>query len=313
MKKVLSSLLVASAALLLVGCGSSSNKTESSTSTSKTTASSSEVASGASQKQEFTAPKELKDSYDVIIVGAGGAGMSAAIQAKEAGANPVIFEKMPVVGGNTTKSSGGMNASETKFQKEQGIQDSNDTFFNDTLKGGGGTNDKELLRYFVDHSADAIDWLDSMGITLNNISYSGGASVKRIHRPADGSAVGGYLVKGLTKNVLDRKIPVFLNADVTKINEKDGKVSGVTVQIQGEKKKNISSKAVVVTTGGFGGNEKMIAKYRPDLKGYVSTNAKGSTGDGIKMIEKLGGQLLTLLTESNTLLDPIYEWLGELA
>lgn len=90
MKKVLSSLLVASAALLLVGCGSSSNKTESSTSTSKTTASSSEVASGASQKQEFTAPKELKDSYDVIIVGAG---MSAAIQAKEAGANPVIFEK----------------------------------------------------------------------------------------------------------------------------------------------------------------------------------------------------------------------------
>lgn len=96
MKKVLSSLLVASAALLLVGCGSSSNKTESSTSTSKTTASSSEIASGASQKQEFTAPKELKDSYDVIIVGAGGAGMSAAIQAKEAGANPVIFEKMPV-------------------------------------------------------------------------------------------------------------------------------------------------------------------------------------------------------------------------
>ena len=201
---------------------------------------------------------------------------------------------MPVVGGNTTKSSGGMNASETKFQKEQGIQDSNDTFFNDTLKGGGGTNDKELLRYFVDHSADAIDWLDSMGITLNNISYSGGASVKRIHRPADGSAVGGYLVKGLTKNVLDRKIPVFLNADVTKINEKDGKVSGVTVQIQGEKKKNISSKAVVVTTGGFGGNEKMIVKYRPDLKGYVSTNAKGSTGDGIKMIEKLGGQLVAM-------------------
>ena len=291
MKKVLSSLLVASAALLLVGCGSSSNKTESSTSTSKTTASSSEVASGASQKQEFTDPKELKDSYDVIIVGAGGAGMSAVIQAKEAGANPVIFEKMPVVGGNTTKSSGGMNASETKFQKEQGIQDSNDTFFNDTLKGGGGTNDKELLRYFVDHSADAIDWLDSMGITLNNISYSG---VKRIHRPADGSAVGGYLVKGLTKNVLDRKIPVFLNADVTKINEKDGKVSGVTVQIQGEKKKNISSKAVVVTTGGFGGNEKMIVKYRPDLKGYVSTNAKGSTGDGIKMIEKLGGQLVAM-------------------
>ncbi|HIY58015.1 MAG TPA: flavocytochrome c, partial [Candidatus Tetragenococcus pullicola] len=231
--------------------------------------------------------------YDIIIVGAGGAGMSAALQAKEAGANPVILEKMPIAGGNTLKSSGGMNASETKFQKEQDIEDSNDTFFEDTLKGGGGTNDQELLRYLVDHSAEAIDWLDGMGITLDNISFSGGASVKRIHRPSDGSAVGGYLVDGLTQNVFEQNIPLFVNANVNSIVQKDDEIKGVTVEIGG-KEKQISSEAVIVTTGGFGGNEEMIVKYRPDLEGYVSTNSEGSTGDGITMIEALGGQVVDM-------------------
>lgn len=295
MKKIVSSLLIVSA-FLLTACGSgntnSSSASSATNSSTEKTSASSDANSGASE-QEYTDPSQLKDSYDVIIVGAGGAGMAAAIQAKEAGANPVIFEKMPIAGGNTLKSSGGMNASETKFQKEQGIEDSNDTFFEDTLKGGQETNDRDLLRYFVDHSADAIDWLDNMGITLNNISYSGGASVKRIHRPADGSAVGGYLVDGLIRNVHEREIPLFVNADVTKINETDDKISGVTVSINGEEKE-INAKAVVVTTGGFGSNEEMITKYRPDLKGYVSTTSEGSTGDGIKMIEALGGQTVAM-------------------
>lgn len=106
-------------------------------------------------------------------------------------------------------------------------------------------------------------------------------SVSRTHRPHDGSAVGGYLVKGLEENITKRNIPLFVNSDVTKITEKDGKVSGVKVKIEGETK-DISSKAVVVTTGGFELRNKMIyRKYRPDLKDYVTTNAAGSTGDGI--------------------------------
>ena len=75
-----------------------------------------------------------------------------------------------------------MNASQTKFQ-EKGIKDSNDKFFEETLKGGKGTNDQELLRYFVDHSAEAIDWLDTKGITLSNLTITGGMSEKRTHRP----------------------------------------------------------------------------------------------------------------------------------
>ena len=275
----------AASLLLLSACGADGGTKASSSAASSS--SESEVTSGASQ-QDYTDPAELKDQYDIVIVGAGGAGMAAALSAKDAGMNPVILEKMPIAGGNTLKSSGGMNASETKFQEAQGIEDSNERFFEDTLKGGKGTNDQELLHYLVDNSASAIDWLDSMGITLDNISYSGGASVKRIHRPHDGSAVGTYLVDGLLRNIHEQEIPLFVNADATKINETDGKVTGVNVKINGEEKE-IAGDAVVVTTGGFGSNKELIEKYRPDLKGYVSTTSEGSTGDGIKMIEELGG------------------------
>ena len=182
-----------------------------------------------------------------------------------------------------------MNASETKFQKEQGIEDSNDLFYEETLKGGHGTNDKELLRFFVDNSASAIDWLDSIGIRLNNITITGGMGEKRTHRPEDGSAVGQYVANGLLKNVQEQEIPLFVNANVKEITEKDGKVNGVKVLFDEKDEKTITADAVVVTTGGYGSNMDMISKVRPDLEGLVTTNQEGSTGDGIQMIEKLGG------------------------
>lgn len=281
--------LLAIVGLSLTACGGNAqNKSTSSSSSEKT-----DAKTGASKTMTYVEPSSLKKSYDVIIVGSGGAGMTAAIEAKDAGMNPVILEKMPMAGGNTSKASAGLNASETSVEKAQGVTDSNDKFYEETLKGGGGTNDKELLRYFVDHSAAAVDWLAQNDIVLDNLTTTGGMSVSRTHRPHDGSAVGAYLVKGLEENISKRDIPVFVNSDVTKINEKDGKVSGVEVKIEGETKQ-VDSKAVVVTTGGFGANQKMIAKYRPDLKDYVTTNAAGSTGDGIEMISALGGALVDM-------------------
>ena len=282
MKKGLLASLAISSVLLLAACGNNSSKTST---TAQETTTAEAVASASAQK--YADPSTLKDSYDVIIVGSGGAGLSAAIQAKEAGLNPVILEKMPTAGGNTTKSSAGMNASQTKFQEKEGIKDSNDKFYEESLKGGKGTNNPELLRYLVDNSASAIDWLDSMGITLSNLTTTGGMSEKRTHRPADGSAVGEYLVNGLLRNVSEREIPLFVNADVTKVNEKDGKVTGVNVTIDG-KEKTISAKAVVLTTGGFGANMQMVTEYNPALNGFVTTNQKGSTGDGVQLAKELG-------------------------
>ncbi|MFF2909112.1 flavocytochrome c [Paenibacillus sp. NPDC057934] len=287
-KSVTALILILSVMLVIAGCGSNGNNNSSENKSKDNREAKTEAVSGASEAS-YTPLDQLKDTYDIIIVGAGGAGMSAALEAKTKGMNPVIFEKMPVAGGNTTKSSSGMNASETKFQKEQGITDSNDLFYEESLKGGHDTNDKEMLRFFVDHSASAIDWLDSIGIKLNNITITGGMNEKRTHRPEDGSAVGQYLVKGLVNNVQEQGIPLFVNADVKEITEQDGKVNGVKVIFNQADEKTITATAVVVTTGGFGSNKEMISEVRPDLDGYVTTNQIGSTGDGIKMIEKLGG------------------------
>ena len=227
-------------------------------------------------------------AYDVVVVGSGGAGLAAAIQAHDLGASVVVVEKMSVIGGNTNKASAGMNAAETKFQKLKGIVDSKDLFYNETMTGGKNKNNPELLRYFVENAPDAIDWLDNNGIELSGITTTGGMSVDRTHRPASGTAVGGYLISGLVKNINRRGIEVMLDSNVTEIITENHKVVGVKVTEEDGSIQTIKAKAVIIATGGFSANREMVEKYRPDLKGFVTTNHKGATGSGIMILEKLG-------------------------
>lgn len=106
---------------------------------------------------------------------------------------------MPVIGGNTIKASAGMNAAGTVFQKIKGIEDSQTLFYNETLKSGKHKNNPDLVKYFVEHAPRAVDWLAEHDIELSDITTTGGMSVDRTHRPANGAAVGGYLISGLIK------------------------------------------------------------------------------------------------------------------
>ena len=103
---------------------------------SKAMLKSSKALAGGRGRQRCAAPK----SYDVVVVGSGGAGLAAAIQAHDEGASVLIVEKMPTIGGNTIKASAGMNAAETRFQRVKGIQDSKELFYQETLKGGHNKN-----------------------------------------------------------------------------------------------------------------------------------------------------------------------------
>ncbi|MDK6688758.1 flavocytochrome c [Aerococcus urinae] len=230
---------------------------------------------------------KIKDAYDVIIIGSGGAGMTAAITAHDLGLEIIIFEKTEKIGGNTNKASSGMNASETSYQKAAGVDDKKEDFFEETLKGGHGANHQDLLHYFVDHSAQAIDWLADLGIVLDNLTITGGMSKARTHRPHDGSAVGGYLVKGLKANLEKRQIPVVPQADVQEILVDQGQVKGVKVTVDGENYQ-VQGQAVIIAAGGFGANAKLVEAARPELAGYVTTSGPGITGDGILMAQELG-------------------------
>ncbi|OCG08084.1 flavocytochrome c [Gilliamella sp. wkB178] len=227
-------------------------------------------------------------SYDIVVVGSGGAGLSAAIRSHDSGANVVVVEKMSIIGGNTNKASAGMNAAETKFQKQQGIKDSKELFYKETLIGGKSKNNPELLRYFVEHAPEAIDWLDDNGIALSDLTTTGGMSVDRTHRPTSRAAVGGFLISGLVKNINKRGIEVMLDTNVIEIVTENHEVVGVKVSQEDGSSTIIKAKAVIIATGGFSANKVMVEKYRPDLKGFVTTNHKGATGSGIMLLEKLG-------------------------
>ncbi|MFK3660222.1 flavocytochrome c [Scandinavium sp. NPDC088450] len=232
--------------------------------------------------------EQAPKNYDVVVVGSGGAGLAAAIQAHDEGASVLIVEKMPTIGGNTIKASAGMNAAETRFQRVKGIQDSKELFYAETLKGGGNKNNPELLRRFVENAPEAIEWLARRGIMLNDITTTGGMSIDRTHRPRDGSAVGGYLISGLVRNITKRGIDVMLDTSVDDILFVGGEVSGVRLINDENETFTVQAKSVVVATGGFSANSAMVVKYRPDLEGFVTTNHKGATGGGIALLERIG-------------------------
>ena len=230
---------------------------------------------------------------DIVIIGAGGAGMTAAIDATQAGKSVILLEKMPYPGGNTTKATGGMNAAETHYQAEQGIEDSVEQFVEDTMKGGHDLNNRDLVTVMAQNSAAAIDWLDSIGAPLPKVSFSGGATNKRIHAPEDGSGVGAYLVTAFRRNLDELGVTVLYDTCATDILTENGAVSGVKAQSKTQDV-TITTKAVILATGGFGNNEDMIVQYRPDLKGTVTTSAPGITGDGIVMAQAVGADLVDI-------------------
>lgn len=224
---------------------------------------------------------------DVVVVGAGGAGMSAAITAHQEGKKVLVLEKMPYVGGNTTKATGGMNGAETKYQAAAGISDTVEQFVIDTMKGGKEINNKALVELMAKSSAGALEWLETIGAPLPKVSFSGGATNARIHSPEDGSGVGGYLVNAFEAKLKELGVEILLETEATELIVDGDVVVGVKAE-SATANYTINAKAVILATGGFGANEEMYCEYRPDLKGTVTTNAPGATGDGIKMAEKIG-------------------------
>ena len=274
---------------------------------------------------------------DVVVVGAGGAGMTAAITAAAEGKTVVILESQSMVGGNSVRATGGMNAGKTVYQDENefgesagvektlktaaekyadnktitalaktvseqwaayqanptGYFDSVELMELDTMIGGKGINDPALVETLCANSADAIDWLDEHGITLHNVSSFGGASVKRIHRPvnAEGKtvSVGSYMIPLLQENCEKAGVKMMLDTTATEIlTDANGAAVGVKATGASGETVTVNAKAVVLATGGFGANLDMVVKYKPELKGFMTTNAPGIQGQGIEMAEAIG-------------------------
>lgn len=242
--------------------------------------------------------RDAEITTDTVVVGAGGAGLSAAIQMAEDGKNVTIIEKAGITGGNSSYASAGMNAAETKLQKEEGIDDTVATFIEDTMKGGHEKNKKELVEKLAGESAAAVDWLEEQGAPLKQLKLAGGQSKMRTHAPINDEGksipVGSYLVSKLTAKAKELGIDIVYDAKVDKIIMEDGKAAGVEASYPDGEKLKVNAKAVIVATGGFGANKELVEKYNPDLKGYVSTNAKSIQGDAIGFLEEVGANFIDM-------------------
>ena len=248
----------------------------------------------------FTGAQAAEDiSVDVAVIGAGGAGLAAAVQATDLGAKVVVIEKIPMVGGNTIRAAGGLNAVGTALQQAKGTKDSVEVMYFDTMKGGHWKNDPALVRVLAEKSASSVEWLLALGGDLRDVGLMAGASQARTHRPTGGALVGPEVIRTLYTAAKARNIDLRTNTQATEIlKDKSGKVIGLKVKGK-DGTYTIKSKAVVNAAGGFGANNDVVAKYVPRLKGFATTNHPGATGDGIIMAEKAGAQLIDM-TEIQT-------------
>ncbi|MBS5883290.1 flavocytochrome c [Clostridium sp.] len=237
-----------------------------------------------------------KETADIVVIGAGGAGLSAAVQAKQDGVqNVVVLEKMPMVGGNTNRATGGLNAAETEQQKAKGIEDSIQTMYDDTMKGGYEKNNPELVEKLSNEAKESVAWLTDLGADLSDVGRMAGATNYRTHRPTGGAAVGAHLVDTLKTSAEKEKVDLRLWNEAKEIVlDKDGNVSGVKVTDKEGKEYTINTKAVVIAAGGFSANQEMVVSYKEDLKGFATTNHNGATGDGIVLGENAGADLVDM-------------------
>ena len=287
--------------------------------------------------EDASAAEDRVIDTDIVIVGAGGAGMTAAIAAANEGRDVVIVESQAMVGGNSVRATGGMNAAKTPAQDEnefneaagvektletaasewadneaitalantvaeqwaayqanpEGYFDSVELMELDTLIGGHGINDPALVEALCSNSADAIDWLAEQGIELTSVSSFGGASVKRIHRPVDSEgktiSVGSYMIPLLQSKCEELGVEILLNTTANKIlTDADGAAVGIEATDKNGAAVTVNAKAVILATGGFGANLDMVVEYKPDLAGFMTTNAPGAQGQGIDMAVAIG-------------------------
>ena len=232
------------------------------------------------------------DTCDIVIIGAGGAGLSAAVAAAETDGNLkiVVLEKQGIIGGNTNNSTGGVNAAETDIQKGLGIEDSKKLFYDDTMRGGKYENIPALVENFIEHAPVTISWLTGLGADLSDVGLMGGSSVKRTHRPKGGTAIGPHLMKILKDATSNKNIEIRTSNKVTDLlSAVDGSVKGVKVQNANGSSYKLTSKAVIIATGGFGANLDMVTSLQPSLRGFATLNHPGATGDAFDWMKAIGG------------------------
>ena len=257
---------------------------------------------GSAEAMSRIIPNKWDEKIDVVIVGSGFAGLSAAAEAGAQGSKVIILEKRPTYGGNSIINGGEYNSWDDKFHLRQKLnlgEDSTDLHKTDTLKGGDFYGSPELVDVLVKGATASLDWMiDNGGLKLRDVlNRTGGHTAYRTHTCDEG--VGRGYTEALKKIAEGRGLEIRLNAEVTWIWRKDSDplnpIEGVEVKI-GKKIKNIQiSKALILASGGFSRDIKMRQAFNPSIvPEFNCTNQPGATGEMIRYAQAVGADALQL-------------------
>lgn len=233
---------------------------------------------------------------DVLIVGSGGAGAAAAIEARRAGADVDVIEQESTLGGAAAISGGGCFVVDTPLQRAQGHVDSPDLAFRDWLTWGQGTADEEWARYYIEHSLnDLYRWAEELGARWTRVSLQEGNSVPRFHQPENDGL-------GLWTTLHDAACSLgvsqwLTSSPATEIICRDGRAVGVRVQHSETKEtSDIYATVVVMATGGFCSNLDMLLEHNPGLSRFrlMEGSGRGSLGTGHRVMARTGAYLTHL-------------------
>ena len=255
------------------------------------------------EKKEVVVEKAADETLecDVVVIGAGGAGLAAAISAEQNGANVIVVEKMPKVGGNTILAGGAVNAVEDRSEFAIKQNDSVYWHYTQTLSGGDYQGDPELVMTLVSNAYDAIQWTKELGMEWLGeeavFTVSGGLW-PRAWKPAMVAGTGFFdtYTKYIDKT---DKINLMLNTKAEEILvDETGAACGIIATGETGNTITINANSVVVATGGFSKNVELRMAYDSiwgmlDEK-VLSTNHEGATGDGVKMLQKLQADFIQM-------------------
>ncbi|MDO5376809.1 MAG: FAD-dependent oxidoreductase [Clostridia bacterium] len=235
---------------------------------------------------------------DVVVVGAGAAGLSAAQTALEAGANVLLVEKAGVTGGSTARSGGKILGAGTPWQTAQGFEDTPEMMYA-YLKSfdRDGIMSEALVTAFCEASAENIQWLVDRGVQIQDVEpIHSSLTPWRVHNVQGGggqtSGHGGHFTVPLTNLYEENGGKVLYNCRATElITDETGAVVGLKADKADGGKVTVNAKAVILATGGYAHNEEMLAKYNVFLPTNVNSGVPmGNVGDGLTMAEAVGAK-----------------------
>lgn len=235
---------------------------------------------------------------DVVVVGAGAAGLSAGLKAAQDGKNVIILEKMGVIGGASAMAGSGTMATGSTWQKEDGYEDSPEQLVEDMMENGHNKNDRATVELFANTIGEAFDWLvDENGAA---VPYQRSGEPTRTY---SGVGRGAGVCQSLCDKFLAEGGTLLLNTPATALIINDGAVTGVMAEGEG-KAYTINAKAVVLASGGYGANDELV----PDeYKAFVYAGHAGAEGDAIAMVEPLDADLINMdliNTQPNSMILP---------